>query len=971
MFAAPAASASTDIAQCGNAAITTSGATLVGTYGTWSWAGGAGLGSWATPAVGTSVFTPSTPAGTFTATLSATGNGACVGRNASSTRVITWQLVPTAVTVSVLGGSPACGSANLTASGGTGGTVYWQNAAINGTDASTAGSTQAVSASGTYYFRSQSAAGCWGTQGSAAVTVNPVNNAAISYAASPACKSAGGSLAITRTGTTGGIYTATGVSLNSSTGAVDVAATASGTYIVTYSMAASGVCPANTSTAQLSIGNSLGTLSAPAGPTSICQGTGSSSFTASANNATSYAWAITGTGNAVAGTTGTGITTWANTYTGPATISITAYGCGGTSATTTQSVNVWQTGTWLGNTTSWITPGNWCGSLPVLTSDVFIPPGVVFMPRADGGAIVRNITILPGASVTVLTGNSLTVHGAFANQGTFTLQPNSSMAFSGLAAQAIPPMDYANLSTSGGAKTFSGTVRISGTFSPGAATHNVAGSTIEFTSGSAQSIPAFTYDNLAITGSSTKTLTGNVTVGSTLSLSSGILGLGSSILRLNGTVAGTGQLATGCLAELQVAGAGNTGTLNFVSGQNTLGKLGLLKTTAGTVNLGTDLNICALLTLTQGKIVLGASNLTLLTGASTTNGSQTSYVQTADQVEPNGAGFFIQELPINAGGRTYPVGTSTYSPAYLANVGSTGNFKVRVFNDIFEFGIAGSLVQNILTSVRKTWEIAPITVGGAPNVAMTLEWNDADEGTAFAAARTNTNLPYIGKNIGVGSSVWVPQLVSAKNLATPPYTITTPSITTFSKFAVGSSMNPLPVSMGTLHVVVDAKTNKLLWETYSEINAKGFKILRSRNGIDFTEIGYVQASGNSNQRLKYRYVDKAPLPGLVYYKIQFEGTDPKDVAMSNVVSVSPSNVLEFKVYPNPANDRLNVELSADEALDVDLRMIDVQGRMFHLPILEGEAGTYRLDISHLAPGIYLLEKVVSGAVLSKARLVKQ
>ena len=42
----------------------------------------------------------------------------------------------------------------------------------SGTSTSTASSSQDISLTGTYYFRSRSSAGCWGTQGSASVTKN-------------------------------------------------------------------------------------------------------------------------------------------------------------------------------------------------------------------------------------------------------------------------------------------------------------------------------------------------------------------------------------------------------------------------------------------------------------------------------------------------------------------------------------------------------------------------------------------------------------------------------------------------------------------------------------------------------------------------------------------------------------------------------------------------------------------------------
>src|SRR5678816_528737 len=75
------------------------------------------------------------------------------------------------------------------------------------------------------------------------ITVTAQPTAAISYAGSPFC-SGQTSTSVTLTGTgayTGGIFSApAGLSINTSTGAVDFTASSPGTYTVTYTIPASG-----------------------------------------------------------------------------------------------------------------------------------------------------------------------------------------------------------------------------------------------------------------------------------------------------------------------------------------------------------------------------------------------------------------------------------------------------------------------------------------------------------------------------------------------------------------------------------------------------------------------------------------------------------------------------------------------------------------------------------------------------------
>jgi gliding motility-associated-like protein len=93
----PVANAGSDISSCsGTAPILMTGANASGTYsGTPSWSGGAGLGTWtqnADPALAT--FTPSGQSGSFTATLTLTGNNGCI--DATDTRLVFWSSPPAA-----------------------------------------------------------------------------------------------------------------------------------------------------------------------------------------------------------------------------------------------------------------------------------------------------------------------------------------------------------------------------------------------------------------------------------------------------------------------------------------------------------------------------------------------------------------------------------------------------------------------------------------------------------------------------------------------------------------------------------------------------------------------------------------------------------------------------------------------------------------------------------------------------------
>ncbi|TGE21076.1 T9SS type A sorting domain-containing protein [Hymenobacter metallicola] len=181
----------------------------------------------------------STP-GTYTVTNTVAASGSCAGTSATAT--ITILATPTA-TLTAGGPTTFCqgGSVVLTAPSGAGNTYQFllNGAAISGATSAT----YTATASGSYSVVVTNAGGCSTTSAATSVTVNPATTATFSYPATTFCQS-GANPAPTITGTTGGSFSSTaGLSINASTGVINLAASTAGTYTVTYSVG--GTCPSS------------------------------------------------------------------------------------------------------------------------------------------------------------------------------------------------------------------------------------------------------------------------------------------------------------------------------------------------------------------------------------------------------------------------------------------------------------------------------------------------------------------------------------------------------------------------------------------------------------------------------------------------------------------------------------------------------------------------------------------------------
>ncbi len=199
---------------CNSTTLTASG----GSGGTIYWQG--------TTSNGTSTATPSTSQNvTSSGTYYFRSNNSC-GWGTQGSATVTINTSPAATTVS--GGGTFCNNATLTASGGSGGTIYWQGTTSNGTSTATPSTSQNVTSSGTYYFRANNNCG-WGTQGSTTVTINSTPAAVTVSGGGTFCNSA----TITASGGNGGtIYFQGTIGGGTLTGAPSTVqtVTSSGTY---------------------------------------------------------------------------------------------------------------------------------------------------------------------------------------------------------------------------------------------------------------------------------------------------------------------------------------------------------------------------------------------------------------------------------------------------------------------------------------------------------------------------------------------------------------------------------------------------------------------------------------------------------------------------------------------------------------------------------------------------------------------
>lgn len=224
-------------------------ATLAATApgGTYQWydaaIGGTFLGSGIT-------FTTPTLTSTTTYYIQTTVNGCPGPRTAATVTVTPLPAAPTAA------GATICADNNVTLTAtGPGGTYQWFDAASGGNLLNTGASfiTPVLSANTTYYVQTI-VGGCAGPRTAVTVNIIPIINPEFKYLSGTYCKLGGGFTDAPQIFTPGGgtFSGSAGLSIDSNTGVINIAATAPNTYTVTFTN--SSTCP-RASTALVTITN--------------------------------------------------------------------------------------------------------------------------------------------------------------------------------------------------------------------------------------------------------------------------------------------------------------------------------------------------------------------------------------------------------------------------------------------------------------------------------------------------------------------------------------------------------------------------------------------------------------------------------------------------------------------------------------------------------------------------------------------
>lgn len=171
---------------------------------------------------------------------------------------------------------------------------------------------------------------------------------------------------------------------------------------------------------------------------------------------------------------------------------------------------------------------------------------------------------------------------------------------------------------------------------------------------------------------------------------------------------------------------------------------------------------------------------------------------------------------------------------------------------------------------------------------------------------------------------------------------------------VGSNL-VLPVNLVSFTGSNHGTQNDLSWTTATEENSSYFEIQRSTDGISFSEIGKVAASGNSNNTRNYTYTDNnlSSASNIYYYRLKLVDKDGA-AKYSPVINIKTGiSVSITKVYPNPTIGNFTITINDKSLLNTKVSLSDISGKTVKIiPLTQNET---RVDIAGLVKGMYILK----------------
>ncbi len=170
----------------------------------------------------------------------------------------------------------------------------------------------------------------------------------------------------------------------------------------------------------------------------------------------------------------------------------------------------------------------------------------------------------------------------------------------------------------------------------------------------------------------------------------------------------------------------------------------------------------------------------------------------------------------------------------------------------------------------------------------------------------------------------------------------------------------LPVTLLSFSSTLINDAIEIQWQTSTEEYNDYFTLEKSEDGITWKTISIQKGSLYAKQLSSYTYTDNQPSAGIQYYRLTQTDIDGARSTFPIITQeFSVGSLHNLFVYPNPSNGPVTINTSA--VGEKRIRIFSTGGQTL-LHEIAFESNEYKIDLSALSAGHYIIELLTSASV---------
>ncbi len=189
--------------------------------------------------------------------------------------------------------------------------------------------------------------------------------------------------------------------------------------------------------------------------------------------------------------------------------------------------------------------------------------------------------------------------------------------------------------------------------------------------------------------------------------------------------------------------------------------------------------------------------------------------------------------------------------------------------------------------------------------------------------------------------------------------VSVPPVDTVPVVPVQTSPDSVAFTSFTAQALVGPPAVGLNWATSFEMNDQYFFVQRSADGQTFDNLDTLTATADSVTGYSYSAVDPNPLTGADYYRLAVTYRDGTIGFSGTRKVVFQQGRDSFFISPNPAFGSLNLWLRNNVTGNLNVRLLDMQGRTLRIWafVKQDELWLQSIDIGQLSTGSYIIQVI--------------